>query len=118
MKKILLALSILYSSNLFAFCINNELKYDIKWMWQDAPAFSKDGGKVKPGETFCRVDNKKDADHARIILFIPHGIRDVFSFGREFEYVCPNLVINPKTADIHVKTDGLSYFCSLTPHTL
>ena len=85
-------------------------------MWQDAPSFSTDGGKIKPGENFCREDDKNDADHARIILFIPHGIRDVFTFGREFEYLCQNLVINPKAADIHIVTDGLSYFCTLTPH--
>lgn len=115
--KILLVMAfLLFPITNYAFCINNTLPFKVRWMWQDAPALSKDGGRLAPGESFCREDNERDAAHARIIMFIPHGARDIFRFGRDLEYICPGIVINPKTADINIVTDGLSYYCDITPH--
>ena len=116
MKCLLVCISLFISLSSHAFCINNTLAFEVRWVWHDAPALSKDGGRLKPGESFCREDHERDAEHARIIMFIPHGARDIFKFGRDLEYICPGTVINPKTADINVVYDGLSYFCEISPH--
>lgn len=116
MKGLLLLASMLVAINSHAFCINNTLAFEVRWIWHDAPALSKDGGRLKPGEYYCRPDNDRDAEHARIIMFIPHGARDIFRFGRDLEYICAGTVINPKTADINIVYDGLSYFCEISAH--
>jgi len=119
-KLLLIGLCVIFTTNTFAFCIYNELDFEVRWQWQDAPFGTKDGAKLGPhgeeNDSICREDNKRDPTHARILIFIPHGARDIFRFGRDLEYLCPGLVINPKAADIHIKTDGLQYFCTVTAH--
>jgi len=119
MRKIKIALllsTLIWSANLFAFCIYNDLDEHIKWQWVDRPAGTVGKSKIPAKSFYCRETNKRDSDHASIIIYFPHG-RDVLNGSPGWrEIICPNVMIHPTVADIHVVSNELSYRCDITKH--